>query len=521
MTNNKPRLRSLLGGVLRRKEQLSPADLKRSRHGLMIDGVCSTSMVTLQGGPFLAAFAIHLGAGNYEIGLLATIGFLSQFMQIPGMLMLRKVPYRRAIVVAGAGLARSLWVFIVLIPMLFAGRGVTFLMQWLFLAAMAGALAGPAWNSLIRDIVPQDSMGRLFSRRMILGTSAALVLTLGGGLFVDAWGGWFPAHRLYAYSLLFALGTVFGIVGLIAIYRLPEPTMPQGESTAIWDLLLRPWKDGSFRGLLGYIAVWTFAMNLAGPFFIVYLLERIGLSLGMVTMLVVISQVSNLVFLRIWGRLADRFSNKSVLSVSGPLFLLAILLWTFTTLPEKHVLTIPLLVAIHVLSGISTAGVSLASANIALKLSPSGLAHSYMTAYGMAGALAGAVAPMLGGVLADFFASRQMDISLSWSEPSKTFSTYALNLRALDFLFLGAFLLGLVALRFLRYVREQGEVEDRVVREELLTETFATFRVISTVPGLRHLVAGPVSVVHKFVRARRINALRTANGYDRMPDEKG
>jgi MFS family permease len=162
-------------------------------------------------------------------------------------------------------------------------------------------------------------------------------------------------------------------------------------------------------------------------------------------------------------------------------------------------LTLPLLFAIHVLSGVSTAGVSLATANIALKLSPQGQAHSYMTVYGLAGAVTGAVAPLLGGVLADFFASRALSIPIQWSDEGGQVSVYAIHLRALDFLFLLTFVTGLVSLRFLSKVAESGEVDETVVRKELLSETFATVRTVSTMPGLRHLVAGPVSAAYRLI----------------------
>jgi MFS family permease len=370
-------------------------------------------------------------------------------------------------------------------------------MQWLAVAAAAGALAGPAWNSLLRDVIPADRMGHMYSRRMTLGTVFALVFTLAGGYFVNFWQGRFPAQPLYAYCILFGLGLLFGLIGLAGIVSIPEPQMTSTAGVSIWELLSKPVKDRNFRGLLKYIAAWNFAINIAGPFFIVYLIERIQLDLGMVTVLVVVSQVTNLVFLRIWGRLADRFSNKSVLRVSSPLFLLAILAWTFTTMPDRHVLTLPVLFAIHILSGMAVAGISLASANIAMKLSPNGQAHAYMTAYGIAGAMAGAVAPMLGGMFADFFASRQLSIAIDWAGPGEGLRAYALNLKALDFLFGLAFVLGLIALRFLRKVDESGEADAKVVRDELLSQTFATVRTVSTLPGLRFLVAGPVSAVYK------------------------
>ena len=49
-------------------------------------------------------------------------------------------------------------------------------------------------------------------------------------------------------------------------------------------------------------------------------------------------------------------------------------------MPEKHVLTFPLLVALHVLMGVAMAGITLATGNIGLKLAPSGEGTSYLAA---------------------------------------------------------------------------------------------------------------------------------------------
>ena len=100
------------------------------------------------------------------------------------------------------------------------------------------------------------------------------------------------------------------------------------------------------------------------------MLTRLGLSLPAVISLTVLSQLTNILFLRTWGPLADRVGSKTVLSLSASLYLLVILGWIFTTLPERHSLTLPLLMTLHVFAGITSAGVTLAVGTIALKLAP-------------------------------------------------------------------------------------------------------------------------------------------------------
>ncbi|MBN1547496.1 MAG: MFS transporter [Syntrophaceae bacterium] len=488
-------IRKVASGLFKTKETLGESDYRKSVSMLTLDGVCSMGMGALQGGVFLCAFALALGATNYEIGLIATIGFFAQFMQLPGLLLVKHFRKRRAIVVASAGLSRIMWLFIILTPFIFKDKGISFLLQWLTISMLAGGIAGPAWNSLLRDVVPAKSMGNIFARRMMLGTILALSLNLSAGYFVDWWKKSFSEHSLYAYSILFTIALIFGIIGLFSISKIPEPQMDTSLNEPILKEMGKPLKDGNFRNLLMYVGTWTFAVNLSGPFFIIYMLKRIGLSLFMVTLLTVTSQISNILFIRIWGKLADRFSNKSVLSVSGPLFMIVILAWTFTTMPERYFLTIPLLFIIHFFSGVSTAGVSISSANIALKLSPKGTAHIYLTIFGLVGALTGSIAPMLGGMFADFFSVRELSLAFNWSEPARQLSVYALNLKALDFLFLISFVVGLYSIRRLASVKEEGEVEERELLDQLKDEVALPLRSIASIEGMRRMTLMPFTTI--------------------------
>jgi MFS family permease len=211
----------------------------------------------------------------------------------------------------------------------------------------------------------------------------------------------------------------------------------------------------------------------------------------------VLSQIMNFTFLRIWGRFSDRFSNKSVLGVCGPLFIACILAFAFTTMPERYIMTIPLLVAIHVFMGVSTAGVTLASGNIGLKLAPEGQATSYLAANSIVNSFAAGVAPIIGGRFADFFATRQLSLMLRWIDPQRELAFETFHFQHWDFFFLFAFLIGLYSIHRLPPVHEAGEVEERIVVHELISEIRSEIRNLSTASGLREMVMFPFAVVQK------------------------
>lgn len=473
------------------KETLSESDIKTGLKMYVFDGVFSMGMATLQGGIYLTAFALAIGATQKEIGLIASIGFISQLMQFIGLYIINKYPKRKLLTIISASISRFLWIPIILFPFL-NDFNFSFLLLILLLSAMIGAIPGPAWNSLLRDLIPSEKMGNINSKRITYSTTIALILTLSGGYAIDWWGKFNPQNELFIYSILFAIGFISGFFGLTALIQIPETTS-HASKVSIFKLIKSPIKDKNFKRLIVFLSFWTFAVNMSGPFFMVYMLGRLKISLFMVTVLIVTSQLTNILFLKVWGRIADRSSNKSVLNVSGPLFLLVILSWAFTAMPDPHQFTIPLLFFIHIMNGIAVAGVSIGTANIALKLSPKGQAHGYMTVIGLFSSIAGALAPLAGGFFADFFKNVQLDLPVILKISEDVYSLPILNFKGLDFLFLLTFIVGIYAIHRLALVNEEGSVDRKDVIDDLTEAVITPLKSLSIVAGAQRIAIMPIS----------------------------
>ena len=474
------------------QEQVEEHELNSGLKMLLYDGVCSQAMGALTGGAVLVAFAVMLGASNLVVGLLAAIGPLTQILQIPAVLLVDKTCLRKVLVVGSSLLSRVAWLGVAAIPWLVpAEQRVSVLLVCLILYFALGSISGCAFNSWMRDFIPTSIRGSYGGKRMAIATATGAVLTLLIGVMVTLGKSWF-ANPHATYSLLFLAGGVWGLLGVCFLARIPEPQMPRAPAAGILAALWEPIKERNFRQLLIFLGVWNFAINMAAPFFTVYMLTRLGMPMALVLGLSVLSQVFNVMFFKVWGGLADRYSNKSVLMVSGSLFVVSIILWPFLTLPERHLLTIPLLVLIHILTGISTAGVTLCSANIAIKAAPLGKATSYLACNALINGLAATAAPILAGISADWLESRQLTLALRWtSAGAAAWEIPAFDLRGLDFLFVFGFLVGQYALHRLLAVREEGEVEERVVVTQFYFEMRKAVRHVSNVAGLRQLTYFP------------------------------
>jgi len=468
---------------------LSP-ELNRALRLVVLDGACSQIMGTLTTGAILVGFALLIDASNTVIGILAGLPFLSQILQIPAVHFVNRLARRRLIVVIASAVSRTFWLTLALIPWLVPPEWrVGWLLTTMVIFFSLNAIVNCAWNSWMRDLIPEQRMGFVFGRRMALATALGAVLSLIAGFSIDHFQD-AEGSAAGVYSMLFLIGGGFGLLGVLFLHLTPEPEVQPEPGRSIFAVLAEPFRDLNFRKLLYFLGTWSFAVNMAAPFFSVYMLKQLHMSMTYVLALSVLSQGVNALFFRFWGRLSDRFNNKSVLGVTGFLFLLTFLIWPFTTMPGSHALTLPLLVLIHTLAGISTAGVTLCTQNIALRAAPYGRATAYLAVNALISGSAAALAPVLAGSAADFFAVRELRLDLRWivnGDPERSFLLQPIDLSGFDFLFVIAFFVGLYAMHRLLAVEEAGEVKEAVVVQELYHEARRIARHISNVAGLRHL----------------------------------
>ena len=465
------------------------------------DGLCSHAMMLLVTGAFLPGMAVALGASNFVIGLLGSLAPMSQMVQMPATWLVEKIGLRKLITVAFAMLSRITLAIAALVPFTNSAYKAQIFLVLMSVFFVLGGIAGCSWNSWIKDIVPGEKLGTYFSHRLSRATQLGVVLSIIAAFGIDgltiAIGN--PER---SYGVIFLVAAVIGILGARLLMKVPEPQMTRTTNNNWLALLSEPLKDENFRRLLAFSASWSFTVVMSAVFMAVYMLERIGLSIATVVTLGVLSQITNIFFFRIWGSIADRFSNKSVLKVSVPMFILVILMYPFTTLPEKYFLSLPLLVFIHVLGGISTAGFNLCAANIAIKLAPAGNATSYLATNAFCSGTTAAIAPIIGGIIGSFFAIREISIKFTYSpdilESSEVFSVPALSFRGLDFVFFAAALFGLYAIRRLSLIEEAGTISEKEVRDQVYQSMRTNLgNAYGISAGMRRVMIFPLGLIRK------------------------
>ncbi len=430
---------------MKNKRLLSDNEVQKGLRSIIFDGMMSQSLSTLTGSVFLTAFALALGASELIVGILATIPFLANVIQIPAVFLVEKLRVRKSITVLASALSRSLWLVIASVQFIAEGFEIPLIIVLLVALSLLASIGSCSWNSWMNDIVPKKSLGNFFSRKMLMSTAVGIPAALAAAWFISVWQTYFPGMEVLGYSTLFICGFVFGLIGVIVVSRMPEPSMTAQTMPPFSEIVKKPFEDKNFKTLIKFLASWNFAINLAMPFLTVYLMTTFGYSASSVTIFTVISQITSMLFFRVWGALCDRYSNVSVLKIAGPAMVAVALMWAATSAFAGSDLVAVLIVGIHMISGAASAGVNLATGNIGLKLAPKDKATSYLAATSLFSSVSAGLAPLIGGIAIGFVGG--------W-----------------EYFFVFAFILGLVSLWYLLKLKEDGNAPNKVVVKELVVE---------------------------------------------------
>lgn len=373
--------------------QLSDSTQKNLRN-FFFDGLFTSAndSITLT---FLSLFILSFGASSSDIGLMTALASLSAtILLIPGAMLVDKIGNRKKIVLISGGFASNFCLLLMaLVPLVFKGRVLIYVA--IGLKVIIDGLRNfslPAWVSMTGDVIPLSWRGRYFATRNLIMSFAAMVVTFGIGQVITLLGE--PVG--YQWALVFAF--VFGITAAsffsrIRDYRDADQIIPP-QSYSFRSLFRTLQVDRNFLAFCLFTGLWTFSMNIAGPFFNVFLVKDLSATASIIGIVTVVGKVTAMPAQRFLGPLADRWGARKLMRLTAYLIPILPFLWYFVKAPWQAI-------PINAFGGVLWAGMNLAAFNMLLDISPQDQRARYSAMYQIAVALSAAIGSSLGGFVAD------------------------------------------------------------------------------------------------------------------------
>lgn len=291
------------------------AAVQRDMQASLADGAGYGGMMGF-GENYLAAFALALGLGELMAGLVASVPMLAGgIMQTISPWAIRRIGSHKRWVVCCA--ATQSLAFVPLFVAAWRGHLSGLALLWIAAVYWAAGLAtGPAWNTWIGTVVPAPLRAGFLAIRTRAWQGAVFLGFLLGGIALQ----WGPKDHgvLPIFAALFAVAGLSRAFSVWMLWRTSEPQpIPSNMKALSWRDMRQQLTEGRGGRLLLYLVCAQAAVQLSGPYFAPFMLEKLQFSYGSYVLLISVAYLSKVLTLQIWGRVAQRIGAPRLLWIGG------------------------------------------------------------------------------------------------------------------------------------------------------------------------------------------------------------
>ncbi len=347
---------------------------------------------------YIALYALSFGATIGQVGLLTAVTNLAGTLSLfPGAYAAERTRNRKRLVLwTGGGVSRLALLALAAIPLATGDPGTALILIIIFnsIRSFMSSFANPAWTSIVADLVPGFIRGRYFGlRNSLMAAGAFLAAALAG--WIIRHGNGFSGFRHAGYQAAFFIACITGLAGTFFFSRIPRSGISAppaderrpGRMPGILSML-------PFAGLVLHALLWNLSVQLAAPFFNVYLVNGLGAGMTLVGIATASSSAASLPGQYLFGRIMDRRGAIPLLLLTGLLIPLIPLLWMVVRAPWQ----VPFL---NAFGGFLWAGYNMANFTLLLELSPEAQRPRAVALFQVAVFSSAVIGPALGGLLTE------------------------------------------------------------------------------------------------------------------------
>ncbi|AQT70015.1 sugar (Glycoside-Pentoside-Hexuronide) transporter [Anaerohalosphaera lusitana] len=287
----------------------------------------------------LSLVAIKLGAGEVVLGLLSMMMISTLVFRVFTMSAVEKYG-KKHVIILWQGIAIVCCVPFLIIPFVAEkwAKEVTLgiLLVTVFARVATASMGNTGWFPFLQDIVPRRITGRFFASLRMTWQTANLITLLAISWFLGKDAAWWKFEVVFVVAIL---AYTVRIISMIPTTENP----PKGKDAVTPKLRERFGEIFSNRkllGLTGFVTSYWIAATMATPFKIKYL-KNLDYGDGFIIAATAMISAGAVVSLWAWGKLADRFGNRSLLGLCHLGLPVVTGLWVLVG-PQSHIFVLAL-----------------------------------------------------------------------------------------------------------------------------------------------------------------------------------
>ena len=280
---------------------LQPERKKVAERNINADGMAYSVMAGI-GDAYLPAALVLLGATEFYIGMLAALPqFCGAAFQFLSLSAIRLIKSRKLLVLIASALQALTWLGIVLLILWPSPVSDDLILGLFSLGAGLSLFANPAWSSWIADIIPGNERAVFFARRNKLMQIVLFITIFVAGLAVRQLQLEYGLSLAFAAIFLVAFAARASTVWFHSRVDDVKYEIRLINEIQLKHLFLLPAYKNELWFLI-FVALMSFSVQFASPFFTPYMLNSLRFDVCMLGTLTTIAIVAKIVSFPYWGK---------------------------------------------------------------------------------------------------------------------------------------------------------------------------------------------------------------------------
>lgn len=287
-------------------------------------------------------------------------------------------------------IARVFYLLIALAPLFVHGSAAALIVVILIaLMNFPLALSALSWQSLIGDLIPSSRRAAFFSLRNRVLVMVSVAATVIPGVILQM----FPVKSIPPYQFFYLIAFLLSFMEVFYLVRHREnreQTTDKGAPAALSPrLFVACLKRPAYRNFLVAVAVFNLGWQMAWPIYSIYQIRYAGATGIWISALNVAAQIAQILTFSRWGRASEKWGTRTMFGVACAGLALS---------PVATILSTNLvyLVAINLLAGGVTSGVTMLQFNGLLEVAPEEQRTAYIAHFNVSLGIVGFIAPEIG-----------------------------------------------------------------------------------------------------------------------------
>jgi MFS family permease len=351
-----------------KKTQETEEELIEKSKKISVKEGCGWGVMEGFGSKYITPFAVAIKANNTQIGLLSSLpSLLGSFSELYTLKAMDKYS-RKKIVFIGVLLQAIMWLILIGVGILYFVLNLNesipqYSLIFIYtLLILFGAFASPAWTSWMKDLITKNK-GDYFGKRSRIIGIISLSSFLIAGFILD----YFKQTKIFVgFIILFSIAFIGRSISAYLMMKQYEPKL-QPDKGAYFSLkeFIKKMPTNNFGRFVIYLSLVSLAVNIAGPFFAVYMLEELKFTYFHYVIVSLAGPVITFLSMPLWGKFSDKHGNVKIMKITGFFICLVPALWLLTIPLASLGLTkiIIYLVLVELFSGFVWAGFNLSTGN--------------------------------------------------------------------------------------------------------------------------------------------------------------